>query len=419
MKKTIILFCALFSLLLAACDKAPENAGVASGKAVQSTEAGAGTGAAVSDTAENTNAVNPVPYVLNFSPGDKSQCACFSGLLETPEGYYMPHRIEGKGNFIYFCPRGGDTFRPLCSKPNCKHADGNCNAWVGWMFFGDLGYYNGELYAVDYHNLNVIKMNPDGTDHRVAASIAGYVDKEKYSNMCFFHHGKMYIFSDASYDLPLEEQVDRLMVLDLADGSHKELAAGYFQTESHMYPDYFLGDKVYLNRRNPEDEDGDSREYSLIAVDAVTGEVDTVLPNLVSGLYVTDSTLYYYEPDLTSFGFKDKVENPGFREYDVESRTVKDCGLPAEGATWAGYEEDYIYAGTPLRNNHRDQTIYFLSRDYELLDRLELTDGIGICDFTSDRIYFWDYYGESITHYIDKSKIGTGELELIPVKMVG
>ena len=407
MKKTILLFCALFALLLAACDKTPENAGTDSGNAAQSTEAGIVTGASAgTDAVSSTNAANPEPYVLKVPPEDRNQAFKCQSFVETPEGYYF-----GWESLIYFCPRGGDAFYPLCGKPNCNHSDENCNAWYGSAF----GYYNGSLYAADFFNdFAVVKMNLDGTDHKVVA----HVDISKLPQsyyLCILHHGKLFVQSIPDYGLPVEEQVNHLITLDLSDFSQTELAEDYLQAGRFDGFSTFFLDKLYVTVSSERIPDYDDEGVKLIEVDINSGAARTLIPRPVCSLYATDSTLYYYLPDMSAAGYQIENVVPGFREYDVESGTVRDMGQPVEGMTWASYDEDFIYTG----DNIEPRSVYFLSRDYEVLDHIVLERNQTIFAMTSDRIFLSGVYSNSpIAFYIDKSKIGSGELEMIPIKTV-
>ena len=276
MKKTIILLCAVFALLLAACDKTPENAETESGKAPHNSEAGIVTGASAgTDAVSSTNAANPEPYVLKVAPEDRNQ-AFFGDFVETPEGCYY-----GWEKLIYFCPRGGDAFYPLCSKPNCKHNDSNCNAWFHGMA---LGYYDGSLYAVDTitrpHKIEVVKINLDGTDHRVVTE----VDVSEVENLyytCTFHHGKLFVQSQSALRLVMVEAEDHLIAVDLSDYSQTELAKEFLKTSKLPIFFCFYKDKLF-GYGSGDKEHGMLKEYQkLIEVDAVTGEARIFTPKSV------------------------------------------------------------------------------------------------------------------------------------------
>ena len=167
-------------------------------------------------------------------------------------------------------------------------------------------------------------------------------------------------------------------------------------------------------------ENYDPYKEQLIELDASTEEARIVLPQFMNALYVTDSTLYYFEPDLTSLDYRAASLTPGFREYDVESGTVKDCGLPVADALWVRYDEEYIYVLGFPKDNGEEKTLYILSRNYELLDQTELKNGLQIYAIASDRIYFFRRGANApISCYIEKSQIGSHNLTLPSIETVG
>lgn len=399
MKKPLFLLCFIFMLLLAAC--------------------GGGTDGGEVTAIDESSAA---PYVLKAAPEDKNPASFAWDFVETPDGYYYVfQKSSGNGSFdmLYFCPRGGDSFRPLCGKPNCKHEDRDCNAFIGCSIFG---YYNGALYTVDWNRMEVIKMNLDGTDHQAVATI----DDAKYRDCSYqgiFHHGYLFLYFRASYDQPLEERTDHLVVLNLADYSQKEIATEFLRTADLPAPLVYYKDKLYMLGSGDKAQTYDVYKNKLIEIDADTGEARVVLPQSIGALYVTDSTLYYFQPDYeaTGRGAGDGSIVPGFRELDVETGTIKDCGLPIEDAMWARYDEDYIYVLGYYRNNDQNQTLYILSRNYELLDQFELEDSLQIHTITSDRIYIYKSgnFEAPISCYLDKSQIGSHNLKLIPIETIG
>lgn len=406
MKKSFFLLCSVFLLLLSACGGGTEGSVLSS---------------------ENQSGAEP--YVLKSAPEDINQASFGRNFIETPDGYYYTYSgddSEVPGTFLFFCPRGGDDFRPLCSKPNCMHRDVDCNAFIFGTHGGVVGYYNGALYAVEARRqLNVVKMNLDGTDHKVVATLddADYTD---CSIQIKIHHGRVFLLCRASYDLPVEEQTDHLVVLDLSDHSQKEIATEFLRTASLPSTFFFYKDKLYLLGSGDKTQTLDHYDpyrNKLIEIDAVTGEARTVLSQPIGALYVTDSTLYFFQPDYEAMGYGPGDIVPGFRELDVETGTVKECGLPVEDALWARYDEDYIYALSDTHHNGEDQeegqTLYILSRNYELLDQFELENGLQVHTIVSDRIYIRQGRPELIVYYLDKSQIGSGNLQLIPIETVG
>lgn len=350
--KKVVIYCATILLLLAGCTNTPQDK-------LQEITASA----------------------------DYSQANLRNGFVETPEGYYYQN-----DNLIYFCQRGGDAFYPLCSKPNCAHNDENCNAWCGVAF----GYYNGALYAVlsdaTLGQYDLVRMNPDGTDHTV---VTHFAPRQGGGYQFCFHQGKLYIYASADLSLPLEEQTDRLILLDLSDNSQTEPFSDFFREGNRFSILSLYGDKLYvLAQEDPAQED-----FCVMELDCATGRARELLSLQLGIVYATDTTFCYLEPGV------------GFRECDLKSGEIKDCGLPVNDAWWAAYDEDYIYLMGYGRNDDKDHTLYFLSRDYELLDQVELTNDLYYNFAASDRLYFSENFG-ALTYYLDKSEIGTHTLSL-------
>jgi len=389
MGKYIILFCTLFAFWLAGC-------GNESG-----TSDGFANGVEKRDGSE--------PYMLDVPPQDYNQ-AFVGDFVETADGYYY-----GWKHRIYFCPRGEDCFYPLCSKPNCKHEDNNCNAWYGDCF----GYYDGALYAAtvslsEPQQMDIIKMNLDGTDHQVVTTVNTKMVEGRYSYR--FHHGRFYIFNCLSIDT---EKTDHLFALNLSDYSITD----YPQTVKIQFFDNFYEEKLYGTAfavKNPGEVE--PYEFQVIEMDTATGEDRVVVSQSVGSFYATDTTLYYYEADLSKlnqiYGTAYEKGNPGFRELDLQSGEIKDCGLPVENILNAYYDKDYIYATSFYLNENKDTTRFFLSKDYKLVDQIDLSGGLEIASVCSDRIFLKDK-AQRITYYLDKSQIGSGELTLIPIETVG
>lgn len=410
MKKTLFLLCAIFVILLAGCAKQEQITEPASETDAETT---------IDATVEKTEAqpVRPAPsgpVELKVPAEDRNQ-AFNCQFVETEEGYYYVwDRLTENGmlNLVYFCARGDSTFYPLCNKPNCKHSDSNCNAFCGT----ELGYYNNALYTMDFsgfQGLQLIKMNLDGSDHQVVAELDPSEGTGSMSFLCAFHHGKFFLLSEPTDDMPLDQQQYRLIVVNLADGSKSEPAAEYFNTEKDV-PNrfWYYKDKLYGIAS------GKDKALSLIEIDTATGTTKAMDVERTSSFYATDSTLYYLVANAGNANQTSERSDPGFREYDLESGTVKDCGLPAEGIINADYDEDYIYAGGNYSNDGQEFTLYLLSRDYKLVDQIELTGGLGVAAVTSDRIYF-SGMDHCITCYLDKSQIGSGNLQLIPIETIG
>ena len=86
------------------------------------------------------------------------------------------------------------------------------------------------------------------------------------------------------------------------------------------------------------------------------------------------------------------------------------------------YDTDFIYM-YPKLNHDEVETLYILRRDYSLADQIRMPERQAIIAVTSERIYLTDpeaeineeNCSENAICYLEKSKIGSGELA--PVKV--
>ena len=410
MKKTILLLCAVFALLLLACGTTPEAA-----------EPGAAASAAPGGTAAAyADVVTPKTFELRVPPEDRNQ-AYNLDFVETQEAYYYIGQKVTEDSFvnlIYFCPRGGNSFQPLCGKPNCKHEDENCNAFCGL----ELGYFDGALYTTnpDMEKVEIIKMNLDGTDHQPVTTVYPGLGTQRFGYNCRIHHGKLLIWSDIAKDRLSTEREHHMIVVDLSDYSQSEPAADYYNTAEYVphFMHQFYKDKAYGTVYRANDM------TALLELDTATGDVQFREIGDATGFYVTDSVLYFFLPDASKLPPIPGADNgelvPGFWELDLQSGEIRDCGLPVDDILNALYDEDFIYATSFYSSDGKDSTLYFLTRDYQLADKIELTDGLGIAAVTSDRIFFYgSTANQQITHYLEKSQIGSHKLTLIPIETVG
>lgn len=401
MKKSILLLFAVL-LLLAACGTETEQA----------------------EPTASRGAVQAGTFELTVPPEDKNP-AVEREFVETNDVcYYTCEKWVGDAtmDFVYFCPRGGDTFRPLCGKPNCKHADENCNACVGYSPV-QLGYYDGFLYTTDHSGdtaIKLVKMNLDGTDHQVVAQVDGSNGMRSFTCQYEFHHGKFFIYYFPGPGESREDRQERrLIVVDLRDYSQSEPFAEYFRT-AERFPDgmhSFCSDKLYGFSY-------DLTQESLFELDLTTGMMREITAKNSCGMCATDSTLYYFAEDPSADpylqGYETQKAEPGFRELDLASGTVKYCGMPIEDICTVSYGNDYIYARNTFGIEKEESTLYILNRDYEPVDQIKLSAGMRFAAAASDRIYIAEGYPIStISYYIDKAQLGSGELTLIPIETIG
>lgn len=416
-----LLFCAVLLLLAAACshpDQTNSSSEALGPKDSTETWKPGDTTAAASSTEASEASNEPsaeVPetafsgftesFALTVPPEAFPQGCFFNNTLETPDGLYH----IGFHSVLYFCPRGSSFFVPLCGKPNCMHNTMNCNAYVECSY---LGYYNGGIYTISNEGMengdSIIKRNLDGTDHRIVATV-NYDDYGvRGGNLLLdysFDCGKAYIL--------VQEMGEHLIEVDLEDGSQREIGKSFFREKLIGYNrPVFHNGKLYVVA--DENKANATQGAKLVELDLETeawrelaGDVD---------FYVTDSTLYYLELDKTRWG-GNAVANPGFRELDLKTGQVKNFDMPTVGEDITGgfYDASYFYA----RCIESDM-VYILSlENYDLVDQFELPGESTIMASTEDRLYIWAHESDnSITHYLDKTQIGSHQLSLAEVEMM-
>ena len=83
----------------------------------------------------------PSTLVNNFEvqPGEYRYQDIDVFFIETEKGNYCMNPL--RDYLIRFAEPGSHDFHILCNKPECKHEDTNCNAYMDIA----LGYYNGHL----------------------------------------------------------------------------------------------------------------------------------------------------------------------------------------------------------------------------------------------------------------------------------
>ena len=398
MKKNKLLLGLLLLLLLlllgVGCDRAPGNA--------------TNTGGSVGSSEPATMMEQPFNFL-----------GIYGSMAETPEGYYY-----FRGTLVYYCPRGESGFVPLCGKPNCAHNDPNCNAFFqGAHFYLEL--YDGMLYTVGggaaEDALSFVRMKLDGTEHEtVSADLKAYgLNASDYSVSFYFHQGKAYVMYKADEPLLSEQKGDHLIVVDVKDGSSREIAADYFREHrmegiEAIHNGSIFGDACAIQDRF------DSSKCKTIELEADSGKITEL--SLPSWGYrdLTDSTIYYFDWDFDGY----KAERPGFKEYDRATGRIQEFGMPVEVENMGSlfYTANHIYLRA-LGDGEED-TLYILSREYQVLDQISLRKTQEIISVTSDCIYLTDpdarrddYWGDTSILRLDKTQIGSHQMTPVKVEI--
>ena len=368
MKKTLFLICMMLALALTACAAKPA-----------------------------------VPTATDFEvqPGEYRYQDIDVFFIETEKGNYCMNPL--RDYLIRFAEPGSHDFHILCNKPECKHEDTNCNAYMDIA----LGYYNGHLYGVQDNNqeFTLIQMDMDATNHREIVDLPKQFEPNGTSHLggsYFFDNGFLIYVAmppqaDPEYALPVYK-------IQLETGATTRL----FQEDIPPFT-YFCGSS-YANIC------GDG--FFFMMTNGVTGECTYALGSLKTGQVEAtipgwsdrngrameqDGVLYYFKADA------------GLCEYD-RATGVETVRFPMEAYTANPcYTRNYILVRSTDTEDFEQCTLWVLDRDYNLLGKAP-QEKIGRWfpqpyAITADSIYFW--LNGKITHYIDTSDLSN--LELLPM----
>lgn len=336
-----------------------------------------------------------------------------AGFLETcyAEYYAASPDPDDIGHYLQVRPKEVDFFVTLCGKPECRHNDLNCNAY---LVHDALGYYRDRIYGISQKELGggptVVSMKPDGTDRREEIELPQQV----YSNgqigssyYYVFHGDVLIIVSLADTSKPLEEQIYKLMLLDLETMEITEPFADF------ITPQMMLGlaiqpvDSVIYMNIYIRDEDGKVNPW-WYALDMDTGEAKELFPEVSEDYTIENGVMY----SLCADG--------SIQEYELSTGQTTNRGKPVEGLTGIRVDGEYVYAfinkPIPDEDVFRNLTLYVLDRDYRVLDELYLGKHVFLLYTDAESIYLSALkHSIYVSLRIDKSKIGTGKLELEPI----
>lgn len=338
------------------------------------------------------------------------QSTVYNGFIETEDAIYYHDWMRER---IRFSVDKGSHFYPLCSKANCDHSDRTC------MAYGEgLTYYNGDLYTIridtDSGFFRVVRISPDGTDQIEIQKIA--IPESGGSFRFYFHNGKAFVLMRPNQILPLEKQIYRIVVTDLATGKVTEPLQELLQYGVEVQLRHFYQNTMVINLCGTNFKTG-MDDYRVVCVDLKTWDRQEYLNGEFAGIgYMDEEKMYFY------FATKQTELSPGgdLKEgfYEVDRKTGECvCRLETDMFINALYDEDYIYANGPYKDKSRQHhTLYLYDRDYNLVDQTDLDNYEFLAYVCSDRLFFSRTYdGGKIFLYMDKAAVGSGEWPINPV----
>ena len=325
-----------------------------------------------------------------------------NGFECTDTGSYFMCTI-GTETWLLYTDHGSDTIIKLCGRPDCNHTDKDCNAY--FIFANSICYYNGFLYTFINKDDEIIRMNPDGTERTPIYNISSFEKAGGYNgslsprivNGVFFisltkvdKNGVTIIDSyyyklDGSMDEP--KPVENSFYLN-ADG------------ESFIVPVYDEENSLYTyNAWDPDKGIGDD----LFKTDQLSsyGYIGTKARYYIdNGIIIED---FYTEErkELINTGLKGNYQLACFPDcmvaYEYLSDEELNQGVTLDEVTMHFYDWDCNDLGSVKINYKFRQEI--------------LGAGL-ICGETPERIILTDDYNFAPRYYINKSDLGTGNIEI-------
>ena len=319
--------------------------------------------------------------------------------------------------FLYFAPAGSTEFQLLCSRPDCTHEDEDCNAYAGDAFT----YYNGYLYGT-YTYMNsgnyrlfqkLVRISPDGSGHEDVGNLENATYPNGSSSCAtdyiFFDQYLYYtIISEHPGETGYESHLFRMSLttgeneaLPVSEESARCTGGYYAQFDGGKW--YFLTGQILPDGSETKHlacVDMDSGTFSLLA------EGDNTR---FSRFTVEDGVILYFQPGR------------GFCQLDTETGEDRCVSTQTGNETGeiyrANYDCNFIYCDAKSSTDQYVLQIY--DREYHLVDAVARPSDVHFITATQDYILFGFYppYGTGMvpTAYINKSDIGTGNLELISI----
>ena len=316
---------------------------------------------------------------------------------ETPDTIYF--MTNGYFKFIKYVDKATGISGVLCGKPECRHNDSDCNAYVMMPKF--LFVDSGRLYWITTESTQlspftdcVYSMAPDGTDRRKEAELPPDLSP---SGISFNHYllcdGWIY-YSTVSDEIKDGVQTHYNYVAAASLASKQESATVILleETNAALYDDasiQFYGGYLYILTSNYNVSSGEDEylaDCRLRRWRAETGELETLYEdyrsplNFTSELWVTDGGVFFNRN--TSPTADAPLENRIYR-YDFDSgecEHIFDNGMYG----WPDQTliaDDLITGYGLMKNDGGIYDFYVVLKDFEgnvLVDKtytLDIRDG--------------------------------------------
>ncbi len=357
---------------------------------------------------------SPVP---NIRTGIMEQALSPSiNVFECTENgvYFLCHTDFGK-DYILYADHGSDEFVKLCGRSDCTHSDDQCNAFIRdgqcLTYYEGYLYVTAEAYSGAGSAIQLFRMNLDGTERIKVADTINAASGYSGSYGSFLGGGVMIA---EVYKLDGDgKEVSKALYYKL-DGSMDEFAELDVPVTPHSNHGYAL----VVNGASMENELPLMGNYML---DLNKNEAVYLSDFFETCIGYVGAEAYYYISDGVIYR---QVYATGEREIMLDTGLVGNHrlhGFPdgfviSEDVAW----EDLL-EGVTLES----QTLSFYNWDFEYLDEVfidypiysPMTYDSIIVGETEERILLGAHDFSYPTYYIDKSEIGTGNIQLHEFKL--
>ena len=329
--------------------------------------------------------------------------------------YFMCQDMKGD-SFLLYGDHGSDTLVKLCGRPDCDHRGQDCNAYFS-TGGSSVCYYDGYIYVTTASggSVELFRLNLDGSDRVKVMDSSGANPGPGYSGTVdTMAWNGVFFFSLSKIDKEGNEELKSYYYL--LDGSMEELGeripgiGGVSDGQQRIIVS--------------EAQSGEPSQGGLYLWDPHTNETNYLVdvPYLCTGYWGAETSYYMQKGVVYQLNYA-----------DGSSQAVFDTGL--KGECRLSCTPDYIIVSEhiPTESELEEQpdleftskvpTLYIYSWDFELLEKVEMphpvktrTDDM-LCGETEDRLILAAQLLGVPEYYIEKSDIGTGNVEIHPYQL--
>lgn len=324
MQHILLICCTFFCLTLTACSNTKEYA--------------------ISGFSFTTNTVSVAfgQSVQSYTPFEEGYIYCENGCVKAMDFN------SGKS-------------RVLCSRPNCKHLDDSCSAYIGYFTGGFATYCNGKVYFI-HENFNtgnheIISMDTDGTNRKTIASLNWLkyeIDKEIYqinsisymsNNLAIIDCEIGKISDNSEYSEIQSDDVtwsNAVLILDLVSGKCVSVISDF--SLKTAYPDCLI-----IQRRVYDSElisESDFHDYYNTEYSDYHEYLSWFYENHVP---INEVAIYYIDKDAIEILYRDTLQKRPLPNGSLDYYPCKGI-IGLYNGTFYYYDVEYLQEDSSLTN---------------------------------------------------------------------